>query len=63
MHEWAPSPLKKDGNLGSKTGMGNRTLSETSVWSIADEESQTPRDIKGFNLALGMIDQVSVVVF
>ena len=32
---------------------------EMSVWENPDEESQSPRDIKGFNLALGLVDQVS----
>jgi len=52
-----PSTLKVDQSFASKVGMSNQSRMDMSVW---EQDVQPPKDLSGFNLALGLVEQVEI---
>jgi len=50
-----PSPLNGDASFATKVGLSDQTRMDMSVW---EKEEQSPKDLSGFNLALGLVEQV-----
>jgi len=52
-----PSTFKLDQSFATKVGMSNQSRMDMSVW---EQDVQPPKDLSGFNLALGLVEQVEI---